>query len=118
VTQPGISGQLVGNGPDDLAAFLLARDRGLLGLRVTLMPEITALHPVAGSAGISLDLGLRSGLGDDWLRIGGVKVFADGALSARTAALTEDYADRPGWRGMLTMDPRTLRGTRGMPASA
>lgn len=30
-----------------------------------------------------------------------VKLFADGSLGARSAALFEDYADRPGWRGKL-----------------
>lgn len=30
-----------------------------------------------------------------------VKLFADGSLGARSAALFEDYADRPGWKGKL-----------------
>jgi hypothetical protein len=38
-------------------------------------------------------LGLRSGLGDDWLRIGPVKAFADGTLGSRTASLLEPFAD-------------------------
>ncbi|MDR1512198.1 MAG: amidohydrolase family protein, partial [Propionibacteriaceae bacterium] len=95
VTEPGISGKLTGNGPGDLAAFQLARDRGLLSVRTTVMPEFPALHPVAKAEsdlpGFGLDLGLRSGLGDDWLRVGGVKLFGDGALSARTAALSCAY---------------------------
>lgn len=33
----------------------------------------------------AIALGLRSGFGDDWLRVGGVKYFADGSLGARTA---------------------------------
>ena len=45
--------------------------------------------------------GLRTGSGDDMLRIGSVKMFADGSMGASTAALTEDYADDPGNRGML-----------------
>jgi predicted amidohydrolase YtcJ len=40
-----------------------------------------------------IDLGLRSGFGDDWLRIGPVKAFADGTLGSRTASMLEPFAD-------------------------
>lgn len=39
----------------------------------------------------ALALGLKSGLGDDWIRIGALKLFADGTLGSRTAALLEPY---------------------------
>jgi predicted amidohydrolase YtcJ len=114
VTEPGIAGQLLGNGSADLAAFQSARDRGHLGVRVTVMPDVGTLHPLevthpddVGSYG--LDLGLRSGLGDDRLRVGGVKVFADGALTAATAALREPYHHRPGHTGLLFDDAEVLR---------
>jgi predicted amidohydrolase YtcJ len=35
----------------------------------------------------------------------GVKLYIDGALGSRGAALLEDYADRPGHRGLLLMEP-------------
>jgi predicted amidohydrolase YtcJ len=114
VTEPGIGGMLTGNGPVDLAAFQAARDRGHLGVRTTVMPELSALHalvgghPDDGPDPLGLDLGLRTGLGDDDLRIGGVKVFADGALTARTAALREPYLDRPDTCGFLLEDRETL----------
>lgn len=41
-------------------------------------------------------LGLSAGSGDEWLRIGGAKVFADGVMGGRTAWLSEPYADDPG----------------------
>ena len=41
----------------------------------------------------AIALGLRSGFGDDRLRIGGVKYFTDGSLGARTAWMLEPYAD-------------------------
>ena len=41
----------------------------------------------------ALALGLRSGLGDEWIRIGPVKAFADGTLGSRTASMLEPYAD-------------------------
>jgi predicted amidohydrolase YtcJ len=111
VTEPGISGTLTGNGATDLGAFQSARRRGLLDVRMTLMPEMSALHELGsnGDSAFGLDLGLRTGFGDDHLRIGAVKMFSDGALTARTAAMTEDYADRVLWRGFLQHDPEVLR---------
>jgi hypothetical protein len=60
-----------------------------------------------------LELGLRSGLGDAWLRLGHLKFFADGALGPRTAAMTEPYEGEPGNRGLMVTDRETLveRGT-------
>ena len=38
-----------------------------------------------------------------WLTIRAVKLVADGALGSRGAALLEDYADRPEWRGLAIL---------------
>ncbi len=46
-------------------------------------------------------LGIYRGLGDDWLRISGLKFFFDGAISARTAAVTEEYLNKPGFYGVM-----------------
>jgi predicted amidohydrolase YtcJ len=56
-----------------------------------------------------IDGGFRTGFGDPWLRLGAIKVFADGSLGAYTAALDAPYAGRPGERGMLVHSPRELR---------
>lgn len=109
VTEPGISGVLTGNGPDDLAAFAAAVEQDRVGVRMTVMPEASALHELDAGQGFGLDLGLRTGLGDDRLRVGGVKVFSDGALTARTAALCCDYSDEPGRKGFLHEDADVLR---------
>ena len=93
---------------DDFAAFQAARDQDLLDLRATVMPEFTELHGPGDAPEYGLDLGIRTGLGDDWLRIGGVKVYSDGAISMRTAAMCCDYADVAGERGYLLEDPRDL----------
>jgi hypothetical protein len=53
-------------------------------------------------------LGLRSGFGDDFLRIGGVKAFADGALGPRTAAMLQPYEGEAENRGMLLLDAEEL----------
>lgn len=36
-------------------------------------------------------LNLKTGFGNDWLKVGGVKIFADGAIAGRTAYLSEPY---------------------------
>jgi predicted amidohydrolase YtcJ len=49
-------------------------------------------------------LGLRSGFGDDWLRIGPVKAFADGTLGSRTAWMLEPFADAGRGESLLGAD--------------
>jgi hypothetical protein len=45
-------------------------------------------------------MGLRTGSGDEHLRVGAVKVFHGNSLSGRTAWLYEPYADRPDYYGV------------------
>jgi predicted amidohydrolase YtcJ len=47
----------------------------------------------------AIELGLRTGFGNDSLRVGHVKFFSDGGQGARTAWMLEDYEDTPS-RGM------------------
>ncbi|NWF87625.1 amidohydrolase [Candidatus Bathyarchaeota archaeon] len=54
------------------------------------------------------DLGFLTGFGNDMVRIGFVKFFADGSLGARTAALKEPYADAPKTSGMLLNTQKKL----------
>jgi hypothetical protein len=51
----------------------------------------------------------REGTGDDWLRWGGVKGFADGSLGSRTALLHEPYEDAPTTRGIRVTTREQLR---------
>jgi predicted amidohydrolase YtcJ len=108
VVEAGIGGGWIGHSPLELGAYLSARDDGRLPVRVELMPVSDSLHRVAGHADDGpqhgLDLGVRTGLGDDWLSIGPMKVFTDGSLIGHTAAMTEDFADAPGNRGYLQGD--------------
>ncbi|MCQ3937177.1 MAG: amidohydrolase [Chloroflexi bacterium] len=54
------------------------------------------------------DLGLRTGFGDEWLWIGSVKAFMDGALGPRTAAMFQPYEGEPHNKGILNMDGEEL----------
>ena len=114
-TEAGIGGGWIGHTPAELAAYQAARDAGRLRVRVELMIASDALHPLAAhpddGLDLGLDLGIRTGFGDDWLRIGAMKVFADGSLIGRTAAMSEDYADAPGNRGYLQADADQLTAT-------
>ena len=47
--------------------------------------------------------GHRTGEGDDYVKVGPLKLFTDGSLGARTAYLRQDYADEPGQRGISTL---------------
>ena len=51
----------------------------------------------------AIKLGLRSGFGSERLRIGGVKIFADGALGSRTALMFEPYENETGNFGLETV---------------
>ena len=53
-------------------------------------------------------LGIVTGFGDDFLRIGSAKLLMDGSLGARTAALFEPYTDEPSTKGFLSMKPEAL----------
>ena len=75
---------------------------GELRLRVLKGIPLTDLQYAIG-------VGLRSGFGDDMLRIGGVKAFMDGALGPRTAAMIQPFdGGEENSRGMLFMDAEEL----------
>jgi predicted amidohydrolase YtcJ len=56
----------------------------------------------------AFEIGLRTGFGDDWLWIGSVKAFMDGALGPRTAAMFQPYLNESENRGILNMDGEEL----------
>jgi len=55
-----------------------------------------------------IDLGLLTGFGNDMVKIGFVKAFADGSLGARTAALKKPYSDKLETRGIMLYTQRKL----------
>jgi hypothetical protein len=84
------------------AAFQALKGQGRLRVRIVKYVRRNVLDE-------TLALGLRSGFGDDHLRFGGLKLFADGALGARTAAMFEPYESEPQNTGLLTLEPDHLR---------
>ena len=104
------------------ATFQRARERGDLRIRavmgiphrsLALSLPTTGTPPqirdkVAFDFETALLAGMRTGQGDEWLRLGHVKFFTDGALGSQTAALEEPYEGTDD-RGILTFDPLELR---------
>jgi predicted amidohydrolase YtcJ len=69
-----------------LKAWQLLNEKGKLDLRCWVSLAGERLEE-------AIALGLRTGLGDERLRIGHVKYFADGGMGARTAWMLEPYLD-------------------------
>ncbi|WP_142042328.1 amidohydrolase [Arthrobacter sp. SLBN-100] len=115
VVEAGIGSGWIGRTPVELAAYVEARRRGLLKTRVQLMAASDALHPLESHAadGITfgLDLGIASGFGDDHVRLGAMKIFIDGSLIGRTAAVTEPFCDHDHGTGsfQLSLEELTRR---------
>ena len=53
-------------------------------------------------------LGITSAMGTPMVKIGGVKIFADGSIGARTAAISGTYKDDKKNHGRLLMTPKKL----------
>jgi hypothetical protein len=82
-------------------ALQLLHARGELRLRVLKSVPLENLPQ-------AVELGLHSGFGDDLLRIGSIKLFADGALGPHTGAMFDPYVDEPQNRGILLLDAGQL----------
>lgn len=79
------------------SSLQILHQKGSLGIRVIKSIPLDSLPE-------AIAIGLRSGYGDDMLRIGNVKAFADGALGPHTAAMLQPYEGEPNNRGMLFLD--------------
>lgn len=97
----GITGVHDVDGIPAFAAFQELHRRERMRVRVVKYVRLESLDAV-------LDVGLRSGYGDDWLRFGGLKLFADGALGSRTGAMFAPYEGEPENVGLLTLEPEQL----------
>jgi predicted amidohydrolase YtcJ len=75
-------------GPEDVQGYQDARDAGELAMRVY-------CHVSARSLDRFIEAGIHTGFGDEWVRIGGVKQYADGSISERTAWLSQPYIGIP-----------------------
>jgi predicted amidohydrolase YtcJ len=91
---------------DELLAYQDARDQDRLSVRVR--PLIRVGNELSEEEAIALidGLGARSGFGDDWLRIWGLKFVMDGGVEG--GALQQPYANDPNESGHLNWDPAVM----------
>jgi predicted amidohydrolase YtcJ len=109
-TDAGIGCPGIDHSPLEVAAYQAAELRGRLHARAHLMVYSELLHDLGGHADDparrGLDLGLHTGLGDDLVSIGAVKIWLDGSGIGNTAAKS-DQVD--GGRAGLVGEPAALR---------
>lgn len=92
-----------------LAAYRGALATGRLAGRITLMPRIQYIAPPESDE-VRLPGDFDAGDQPDWLQIGATKIFSDGALTTRTAAVFQPFADSADNRGILIWEPPVLAG--------
>ena len=86
---------------NEFTTYQEGRDSGELTLRVYALmhePHFPALR----------DAGVKTGLGDTRLRLGGIKMVADGAIAARTAYLSRPYEGTTDDYGILAMQAEEI----------
>ena len=90
-----------GLGTDAIKAYQTALAKGMLKVRAYLFLNETVQKQ-------SYEVGIRTGFGNEMIKVGPTKLLMDGSLGARTAALFEPYTDEPSTKGLLIMPPEVL----------
>jgi predicted amidohydrolase YtcJ len=90
---------------DEIGDYLRLKERGRLNVRVRMY-----IRGIEASTRLEhlLALGLRTGLGDEWFRLGGVKFSIDGSGLARNAAVYDPYPGQPDNIGLLRIEQDEL----------
>ena len=86
---------------DDLMAYQDAYDAGDLSVRVYQFLSANFVPRMIAA-------GVKTGLGDDWVRVGAMKMVADGSISERTAWVSEPYVGRPNDHGIQVQTEEQL----------
>ncbi len=88
VVDPGVT-------PMGMRAYQRAREANRLPLRVNMMPAWYGLRPEMHPElpGRVDHLGVYTGFGDAWLRLGALKMALDGGLGSRTAWMNHPFSD-------------------------
>jgi predicted amidohydrolase YtcJ len=73
---------------EHMRAYQHLHRRAELRLRIRMNPLVERLNSL-------MELGFSSNFGDQFLQLGAIKIFTDGSIGARNAALFEPYADAP-----------------------
>ncbi len=89
------------HGPDDLRAYQDAWEAGVLRFRVYCFINGHYFDCFR-------DARMRTGFGNEWVRLGPLKFFCDGSISERTAMLSEPYLGTNGYHGLMVADREAL----------
>ena len=87
-----------------IAAYLEIKAEGRMTVRVTQqcqLPDMDTLRRF-------LSLGYRTGWGNEWFRLGPLKLIADGSLGTRTALMNAPYDDAPDTCGIAVYTQEAL----------
>ena len=88
-------------GPNDLRGYQDAHEAGNLLVRVYCLVRYADLDRMVAA-------GVRTGMGNEWVRVGAVKLMCDGSISERTARLSQPYIGRPDDHGILVTEEPEL----------
>lgn len=86
--------------PMDIGTFLLYQKMRCEELRISVNLPVSVLDAVN-------QIKLRTGFGNEWLRVGGIKIFTDGSIGAKTAALSFSYRNEDN-KGLLVYSNEEL----------
>jgi predicted amidohydrolase YtcJ len=87
--------------PTDLLAYQDAQEAGELLYRAYCFINYRYIDSMIAA-------GVRTGLGDEWVRVGAMKLVCDGSISERTARLSTPYEGRPNDYGILVTTEEEL----------
>jgi predicted amidohydrolase YtcJ len=79
--------------PMDMRSFVLYQNLKRTKLRIYVNLPASTVDAVT-------QIGLKTGFGNEWVRFGGIKIFTDGSIGAKTAAMSFNYRDEEN-RGLL-----------------
>jgi hypothetical protein len=97
----GLTSLHMPEGPSTLAALQTLHAAGQLNARCLFHVPYRQLDDY-------IALGVRSGFGDEWLRIGGVKIFSDGSLGSCTCHMLSPFAGSKTNCGLPTIPEEEL----------
>jgi predicted amidohydrolase YtcJ len=86
-----------------MIAFQRARAAGTLPVRTNMMMLIN------DTLDELIELGIRTGLGDEWLRIGNAKLYTDGSIGGRTARMLAPFQDETDNVGLWMEEPDVMK---------
>ncbi len=98
--------------PWEMHAYQAAYEAGLLSVRMNVMPSWHGFREEEQEAVLdcrAAELGIYTGLGDEWLRIGGLKMAIDGGTSSHTACMYEPFEGETEVKSFNRLDTADLR---------